>query len=54
MPQALGHNKPEAGYNTPLGQEHNTQPEEKYKPLAGLHTLGVSDTFPGDKPATGV
>jgi hypothetical protein len=57
MPQAQGHNKPEAAYNTPLGQEHNTQPEEKYKPPAGLRTLEVSDTmvvvdmFPGDKPA---
>jgi hypothetical protein len=56
---AQGHNKPEAVHNTPLGQEHNTQPEEKYKPPAGLHTLEVSDTmvasdrFPGDKPATG-
>lgn len=54
---AQGHNKPEAVHNTPLGQEHNTQLEEKYKPLAGLHTLEVSDTmvasdtFPADKPA---
>jgi len=57
MPLAQGHNKPGAAYNTPRGQEHNTQPEEKYKPPAGLHTLEVSDTmvasdtFPGDKPA---
>ena len=56
---AQGHNKPEAAHNTPLGQEHNTQLEEKYKLPAGLHTLEVSDTmvasdrFPGDKPATG-